>query len=267
MLDEGLVVAKTTDMIQTLAGRASFSTYTHQTKTLGEVYSTAKLVTIKGNGEVSYVFKHFADIRSMKWALLNVWAPGMKFSMSPQARMHREYNATRKMRGSGVKTPMILGAAIDDRVLVKEFVEGKLLSKLIGHILKGTFTDLTCVKSYGRDLGIMHRMGFALGDAKAENIVVKGDQLYFTDLEQAHEDGDQAWDIAEFLYYAGKLSLKEDALRVVADAFLEGYVGSNGNENISKALASKYVNPFRALVTPQVMKAIRGSLESHSGRS
>jgi hypothetical protein len=32
-------------------------------------------------------------------------------------------------------------------------------------------------------------------------------------------------------------------------------------------LASKYVNPFRALVTPQVMKAIRGSLESHSGRS
>jgi len=110
-------------------------------------------------------------------------------------------------------------------------------------------------------------MGFALGDAKAENIIVKGDQLYFTDLEQAEEDGDQAWDIAEFLYYAGKLSLKEDALRVVADAFLEGYVGSNGNGNIAKALASKYVNPFRALVTPQVMKAIRGSLESHSDRS
>ncbi|MDA4134277.1 MAG: hypothetical protein OK441_01735 [Thaumarchaeota archaeon] len=264
VLDEGVVVAKTTDMIQALAGRASFSTYTHQTKTLGEVYSTAKLVTIKGDREVSYVFKHFADIRSMKWALLNVWAPGMKFSMSPQARMHREYNATRKLRGSGVEAPRIIGAAIDDRVLVKDFVEGKLLSKLIGQVLKGTSADLSFVKSYGRDLGVMHRMGFALGDAKAENIIVNGDRLFFTDLEQAEEDGDQAWDIAEFLYYAGKLSLKEDALRVVADAFLEGYVESNGNENVAKALSSKYVAPFRPLVTPQVMKAIRGSLESHS---
>jgi tRNA A-37 threonylcarbamoyl transferase component Bud32/predicted nucleotidyltransferase len=267
MLDEGLVVAKTTDLIQALAGRASFSTYTHQTKTLGDVYSTAKLVTIKGDREVSYVFKHFADIRSMKWALLNVWAPGRRFSMSPQARMHREYNATRELRNSGVETPRIIGAAIDDRVLVKDFVEGKLLSKLIGQILKGTYSDLTCVKSYGRDLGVMHRMGFALGDAKAENIIVKGDLLYFTDLEQAEKDGDQAWDIAEFLYYAGKLSLKEDALRVVADAFLEGYVGSNGDENVARALASKYAYTFGPVVTPQVMMAIRGSLKSHSGRN
>ena len=66
------------------------------------------------------------------------------------------------------------------------------------------------MKSYGRDLGKVHRAGIALGDAKAENIVVKDGSLYFTDLEQAVENGDPAWDIAEFLYYAGKLSLKED---------------------------------------------------------
>ncbi len=266
-IEEGIVVAKTADMVQALAGRASFSTYTHQTKTLGEVYSTAKLVTIKGDREVSYVFKHYADIRSMKWALLNVWSAGMKFRMSPQARMHREYDATCKLRNSGVETPKVLGAAIDDKVLVKEFVDGKVLSKFIAQILKGSSSDLSFVRSYGRDLGKMHRAGFALGDAKAENIIVKGDILYFTDLEQAEEDGDQAWDIAEFLYYAGKLSLKEDALGRVADSFLDGYVESNGNENVVKAKASKYVLPFRALVTPQVMKAIRGSLESHAVRS
>jgi tRNA A-37 threonylcarbamoyl transferase component Bud32 len=265
MLDEGLVVAKTTDMIQALAGRASFSTYTHQTKTLGEVYSTAKLVTIKGNGEVSYVFKHFADIRSMKWALLNVWAPGMKFSMSPQARMHREYDAALRIRRSGVMTPRVAAAAIDDRVLAKEFVDGKLLSKFIEETLKGSAPEPLYVRECGVALGRMHGTGFALGDAKAENIVVKDGALYFTDLEQAVEGGDQPWDIAEFLYYAGKLSLREDAMRTVANAFLDGYVEANGRENVARAKASKYLAPFRPLIIPQVLKAIRGSLESHSG--
>ena len=265
-LEEGLVMAKTADLIQALAAEAGFTTYTHQSRSLGEVYSTAKLITIAGNGEgVSYVFKHFADIRSMKWALLNVWAPRMKFSMSPQARMHREYVATRKLKQAGVRTPRMVGAAIDDRVLVKEFVDGKPLSKFIEQTLRGDSEDPAYVKSYGRDLGTLHRARFALGDSKAENIVVKNDVLYFTDLEQAEEDGDQAWDIAEFLYYAGKLSLKEDAMGAVANAFLDGYVETNGVENVSKAKASKYLMPFRPLVIPQVLKSIRGSLESHAG--
>jgi tRNA A-37 threonylcarbamoyl transferase component Bud32/predicted nucleotidyltransferase len=264
-LDEGVVVGKTDEMIERLAQKAGFRTYSQQTRTLGEVYTTAKLVTIRGDGQVSYVFKHFADIRSMKWAFLNVWAPRMKFSMSPQARMHREYNATRRLRTSGVNTPKVVGAAIDDKVLVKEFVEGKPLSKTVEQILKGSSSDASLVRSYGADLGMVHGAGFALGDAKAGNIVVKDGQLYFTDLEQAVEGGDQAWDLAEFLYYVGKLSLKEDAIRVVADAFLDGYVGANGRENVIKANAAKYLAPFRPFIVPQTLKAIRSALESHSG--
>ncbi len=264
-LEEGLVVAKTADMIQALAEQAGLSTYSHKTKNLGEVYSTAKLVTIEGERQLSYVFKHFADIRSMKWALLNVWAPRMKFSLSPQARMHREYIATLRMRSAGVSTQRVLGAAIDDRVLVKEFVDGRPLSKYVEQILRGSSHDNTYVRSYGRDMGKMHRAGFALGDAKAENIVVKDDSLYFTDLEQAEEGGDQAWDIAEFLYYAGKLSIREEAMRSVANSFLDGYRETGGSETVAKAMASKYLTPFRPLVVYQVLKAIRGSLESHAG--
>jgi tRNA A-37 threonylcarbamoyl transferase component Bud32/predicted nucleotidyltransferase len=263
-LEEGVVVAKAADMIQALAEESGFKTYTYQTRTLGEVYTTAKLVTIKSDHQVNFVFKYFADIRSIKWALLTVWAPKMKFSMSPQARMHREYNAARKLRGSGVKTPEIVGAAIDDRVLVREFVDGRPLSKFIEQILRDSSTDPTYVRGYGRDMGIVHATGFALGDAKAGNIIVKDDQLYFTDLEQAVEDGDQPWDIAEFLYFAGKLSLKEDGIRVVADAFLDGYVETNGTANVAKAKASRYLTPFRPFLIPQVLKAIRGSLDSHT---
>ncbi|MGA2198569.1 MAG: hypothetical protein ABSG45_01385, partial [Nitrososphaerales archaeon] len=264
-LEEGFVVAKTAEMIQRLAEESGFGTYSHQTKTLGEVYTTAKLITIKGDGQVSYVFKHFADIRSMKWAFLNVWAPKLRFSMSPQARMHREYIAARKLRVSGLRTPRIVGAAIDDKVLVREYVDGRPLSKFIEQVLKGSSSDISYVKSYGRDLGMMHATGLALGDAKSENIVVRDGLLYFTDLEQAVEGGDQPWDIAEFLYYAGKLSLKEDAIRVVANAFLDGYVESNGTENVAKAKSSRYLAPFRPFVVPQALKAIRGSLESHGG--
>ena len=121
------------------------------------------------------------------------------------------------------------------------------------------------MSGYGRDLGVVHAAGFALGDAKAGNIVVEDGELYFTDLEQAVEDGDQPWDIAEFLYYAGKLSMKEDGIRVVADAFLDGYVETNGTENIARAKASKYLTPFRPFLIPQVLKAIKGSLDSHAG--
>ncbi len=264
-LEEGVVVAKTADMIQKLAEESGYGTYSHQTRTLGEVYSTAKLITIRGDGQASYVFKYFADIRSMKWAFLIVWAPKLKFSMSPQARMHREYIAARKLRASGLRIPRIVGAAIDDKVLVREYVDGKPLSKFIEQILKGSASDLAHVNSYGRDLGTLHATGFALGDAKAGNILVREGQLYFTDLEQAVEGGDQAWDIAEFLYYAGKLSLKEDAIRVVANAFLDGYVESNGTENVAKAKSSRYLTPFRPFVVPQALKAIRGSIESHAG--
>ena len=149
---------------------------------------------------MSYVFKHFADIRSMKWAFLNIWSLSMKFSMSPQARMHREYYAARRLREAGVMTPRIAGVALDDKVLVKEFVDGTSLSTFVEKVLAGRSTDTELVRKYGEALGEVHRAGFALGDSKAGNILIKDEDLYFTDLEQAVEGGDQAWDIAEFIY-------------------------------------------------------------------
>jgi tRNA A-37 threonylcarbamoyl transferase component Bud32/predicted nucleotidyltransferase len=263
-LDEGFVVGKTSELIQRLAEDNGFQKYEHETKSLGEVYSTARIVTITGSGQARYVFKYFADIRSVKWAFLNIWAPGMKFSMSPQARMHREYYAGMKLRAAGVKTPRVIGAAVDDKVLAKEFVEGKPLSLFVEKLLRDSGSESAQVRMFGRGLGMVHRAGLALGDAKAENIIVTDPGLYFTDLEQSVENGDPAWDIAEFLYYAGKLSLREDGIRAVANAFLDGYRESNGGQDVAKAKASKYLAPFRPFVTPQNLKAIKDSLEQHA---
>ena len=266
-LEEGFVLPKTEQMVERLATLSGMIAFTRKEKSLGEIYTTARLLTLRGatGNEAKFVFKHFADIRSVKWAILNVWSLSRKFSTSPQARMHREYHASVVLRSRGVAIPMVIGAVLDDKILVKEYVEGERLSDIVQDVLTGRSEETRTVERFGEAMGEVHEAGFALGDSKATNVIVKGDgRLYFTDLEQATEGGDQAWDVAAFVYYQAKLSFKEAGMKKVADAFLRGYKTANGIENIVKAKNPKYIAPFRPLTTPQLMKVVRESIESNS---
>jgi tRNA A-37 threonylcarbamoyl transferase component Bud32/predicted nucleotidyltransferase len=274
-LKEGFVLPKMEQMVDRLASLSGLVAYTRRERSLGEIYSTARLVTLRAapgtdagrqGVEARFVFKHFADIRSVKWALLNVWSLSRKFSTSPQARMHREYHASLTLRSRGVATPRIIGAVLDDKILVKEYVEGERFSDIVQDILVGRSHETLTVERFGEAIGIIHRAGFALGDSKATNVIVTrdGSLFYFTDLEQATEGGDQAWDIAAFIYYQAKLSLKETGMKTVAGAFLEGYRRINGPENISRAKNPKYMVPFRPITVPQVLRTVRESLEANS---
>jgi tRNA A-37 threonylcarbamoyl transferase component Bud32/predicted nucleotidyltransferase len=266
-LEEGFAVTKTERLVERLASLSGLVAYTRREKSLGEIYTTARLLTLNGasGGEARFVLKHFADIRSVKWAILNVWSPSRKFSTSPAARMHREYHASVELRAKGVAVPKILGAALDDKVLAKEFVDGERLSDVVQGVLTGRTEETSVVERFGKAMAGLHRAGFSLGDPKANNVIVSGDgALYFTDLEQAIEGGDQAWDVAAFVYYPAKLSLREAGTRKVADAFLKGYRAVNGAENVAKAVGSKYVAPFRPLTAPQVLKTVRESIEANS---
>jgi len=266
-LEEGFIIPKTEQMVERLATMSGLIAYKRTDKNLGELYSTAKLVTLSGvkGEEAKFVFKYFADIRSMKWALLNVWSLSRKFSTSPQARMHREYSASLALRSEGVATPRILGAVLDDKVFVKEYIEGERLSDAVQGLLSGKSDEAGTVEKFGEAMGTIHKAGFALGDSKAHNVVVRGDGvLYFTDLEQATEGGDQAWDVAMFVYYQTKLSFKDSGAERVADAFLKGYRRTNGVENIVKAMSPKYVAPFRPLTSSQVLGAVKESMDANS---
>jgi len=179
--------------------------------------------------------------------------------------MHREYYASVVLRSRGVATPKIVGAVLDEKVLVKEYIEGERLSDIVQDLLTGRSEETSTVERFGEAMGAVHRAGFALGDSKATNVIVGADGgLYFTDLEQATEGGDQAWDVAAFVYYQAKLSFKEAGTKKVAEAFLEGYKRANGAENIVKAKSPKYVAPFRPLTTPQMVKVVRESIEAYS---
>src|SRR5439155_2777094 len=126
--------------------------------------ATARNVTLsEGSGETNVLVKHITDVRSLKWALLGIWAlSARKFSLSPLSRLHREYHASRRLRELGVKTPRVIGVAPDERILVKENVGGESLSRVIHRLLRGWSDDATYIKSYAVAIAKIHRGGFTL---------------------------------------------------------------------------------------------------------
>jgi tRNA A-37 threonylcarbamoyl transferase component Bud32/predicted nucleotidyltransferase len=265
-LDEGVFVADATKMTERLAELAGMAKYGVRESDLGEPYSTTRLITISGGGrELSFVVKNFSDVRSLKWALLGVWAvAARRFNMSPLARLEREYQSTIYLRDKGVKVPKIVAVAPDERIIAKEFVPGPPLSTVIDDLLKGKGAGLRTVTAYGELLARVHEAGFALGDAKASNVVVAGAGLYLTDLEQAYSGGDKPWDIAEFLYYTAKLSTKEEKIREIASAFLKGYVSSGERATVARASSSKYLGPFRPFLTLGMTRVLRELMTEYS---
>jgi hypothetical protein len=100
----------------------------------------------------------------------------------------------------------------------------------------------------------------ALGDCKPENIIVNQDSgIWFVDLEQAERGGDQAWDLAELLYYSGhyaSLSSVEVA-QTIANAFLDGYLEAGGEiKNVRKVRSPRYVKVFSFFASPHILYAI-----------
>jgi tRNA A-37 threonylcarbamoyl transferase component Bud32 len=221
-----------------------------QVRDLGEPYSTTKVVKlVSGSRERSFVVKNFADLRSLKWALLGFWALSTnKFSMTPMARLEREYGAARLLRAAGIKTPITVAIAPDERILVKEYIEGDTLSHIIDGLLRGSEDGIDKVGEFAEVLAKAHAAGIALGDAKASNVIIARDGLYLTDLEQAVEGGDPAWDVAEFLYYTGKLLVKEEGMDNVAHAFLGAYAKSGDRSVLGRAKKPKYLRPFQPFI-------------------
>jgi len=265
-LDEGRIVSDSSLLVPELAKLLKFPSYTTEERDIGEVYSTTKVLTFRGTGrEASVVVKNYSDVRSLKWALLGIWAStARRFSMAPMARLEREYSMTSKLREAGALVPSILAVAPGERSMVKEFIEGPTLASAIDGILRGTNADLEPVTAYGTVVGKVHASGLALGDAKASNVVVSAGGLYLTDLEQALDGGDEAWDIAEFLYYTAKLSVREEPMRRVTEAFLRGYALYGDRSVLTKAKNLKYFLPFQPFLTPGMGRMLRESMADYS---
>ena len=258
-LEEGVMIPDASLLEKELAGLMGFTAYSTRERDIGDPYSTTRVLTfVEGARESSVVVKSYSDVRSLKWALLGIWAAAAnKFSMAPMARLDREYTMTRSLRRNGVLVPAILAVAPGERVMVKEFISGRVLSLVVDGLLKGGSEGMGHVSAYADLLAKVHCAGLALGDAKASNVVVSSRGLYLTDLEQSVAGGDMAWDLAEFLYYAAKLSTREEAMSSVARAFLRSYVSAGNRETVAKARNPKYYRPFQPFITLGMVRMLR----------
>jgi tRNA A-37 threonylcarbamoyl transferase component Bud32/predicted nucleotidyltransferase len=266
-LEEGVIFDDASKIIDELARISGFGeTYSHKERNEGEIYTTTTVLEISNGGKTAiFVLKHFSDIKSVKWAFLYMWAlMAKKFSMTPLSRLQRHYEAVTHLRQIGLRTPQIVGIALDERILVSKYVKGVPLSKYVEQIMNGNPENLSYVEKYGQALAKIHEAGLALGDTKPDNVLVLEDDIWLVDLEQTVENGDKAWDVAEFLYYTAKLSLREEAMKLIAETFLGAYRNGKNEQVIAKAKSIKYLAPFQPFLAPKVSKVIRDAMGQYS---
>ncbi len=262
-IEEGLLLVDEEEWRHSILESLGYDVKTRvRSRHLGEVYNVTKeYVVSDGSREVCFAVKNFRDIRSVKWALLNIWTiTAKRFNMSPLARMHREYRASMDLRRNGLVTPEVMAVVLNERILVTRFVEGTNLGQIASEIVRGRSDDTTPVTLYGEVLGRVHGFGYALGDTKASNTIYSGRGVCLTDLEQASKEGDKAWDIAEFIYFSCKLTPNAPACRMLSRAFLQGYLRYGDRKTVEAALNIKYLTPFQPFLVPNTSAAVRDEI-------
>ncbi len=262
-IDEGLLVVDGDDWLWQVVSYLGLSKNTKITQiSQKELYEALKVYMLEdGEKKITIAVKNFKNIRSLKWAFLNLWAlPTKWFEMSPITRLGREYVAMRKLREIGLNTPKIISIVLNKRILVTSFIEGMNLGKIIKDLLDGRDVDKSPISMYGESMGYAHKNGYSLGDTKPSNAILSHGKIFLTDLEQASEHGDKAWDIALFIYYSNKLTLNVSGARTITRDFLKGYLKMGSVDVVKEALNLDYLAPFQAILAPNVIKAIRDEM-------
>jgi Kae1-associated kinase Bud32 len=236
-----------------------------ETRQIGGVLNSVYQLTLQRDSqEQKIVVKKFKDWTGFKWFPLTLWSLGTKsFAVLGKSRLEREYALNQYLKSQGIPVPTVLYISPKQSLIFTEFVEGKTLTETVKKAVsaKHQEKELKLITEAGRKIAEAHRLDVSLGDCKPENIIVtKEEKLCFVDLEQASRDGNQVWDIAEFLYYSGHYVpalASTEAIELVAKAFLEGYIEAGGSiENVQKAASPRYTKVFSIFTQPHVILAI-----------
>jgi tRNA A-37 threonylcarbamoyl transferase component Bud32 len=236
---------------------------------LGGVLNDVYLVRVHAKGEErKVVVKTFKDWTSLKWFPINIWAFGTRtFALLGRSRLERECALNQFLYQKGFRVPRLLAINHDERLVFMEYIEGESLEKIIKKIVNAKSEEeiekkyLKILQKVGETFANVHALNVALGDTKPENILIgKNREIYLLDLEQSSKGGDKAWDIAEFLYYAGHyvppLAGAYPA-ELIAKTFIKGYLSAGGDlKKVKDAGKTKYTKVFSVFVFPHIIFAI-----------
>lgn len=230
---------------------------------IGSFVNDVFLVDVSGE---KFVVKRYTNWISLKWVTLNLYGLGsVRFSISGKRRMESEYAFNYLLSKRGLRVPDILGADIRSRSILFSYIPGDGLSSLLARIAQtGTIglRETTAAHTAGVLVAGAHSLDAALGDTKPENFIVdRNGAVTLVDLEQAREDGDYSWDIAEFLYYSGHYWLPaNNALSGFVESFVKGYLENGSARVLRKAASPKYVRIFSVWTPPNILLGIRKKL-------
>lgn len=245
--------------LKTASGLLNMEERTSALEAVGEFRSGVKVELKPLGGALNEVFmaeadnerfvvKRFSDWFGFKWFTLNIVALGAKFfSVSGKERLSNEYGMSCHMADKGLPVQQILHVNMNERTLIKEYLEGVNYTNMVK---KGLKTDnigeleknFTAVGAF---MGKVHSMNITLGDTKPENLLHKLGSVVALDLEQAGKGGDKAWDVAEFLYYSGHYSLTlNKRVKAIADSFIKGYLAEGDPTALRKAAGLNYIKVF-----------------------
>jgi len=234
---------------------------------IGGVLNDIYLIKAHSSGaERKVLVKRFKDWSGFKWFPLSLWSLGARnLAVLGRTRLEKECAISEFLRCEGISVPKILHVSHRKRLVFMEFIEGEDLSKAIKRIAKakgrGAAKDLAKIEKVGEVYARVHALRVTLGDTKPENVIFDpDDNVYLLDFEQASHDGDKAWDIAVFLYYAGHYLqplYSNGKAEAITEAFVNGYLKGGGDAGtIKKAGNSKYTRIFSVFTMPSVMLAM-----------
>jgi len=267
-LPEGKLFISSEDWLEDLSELVGVGEdYKVTENSLGELYTTAGFFTLESRDHKSTVtiaVKRYKDMKGMKWGVLSFWSlKNAQFTANPTERLCREYRGSRELRSFGLATPEVIAVFLRQRMIVTRFVTGKDLSKIETDFLEGHSEDITPLYDFGKDLAIMHNHGYCMGDTKPSNAILSDEdsRIYFTDLEQSHPGGNKTWDVAEFIYYSVRFTLKEDRARKLVNSFVQGYLSESEDPSVLESTATlRYTAPFQAFIAPNVLNAVKRDL-------
>ncbi len=258
-IDDGLLIVESNNWIYQIISYLGLGQNIKISQRREEFHEILEVYTLKDEyKEIVIAVKKFKDPLSLKWAFLNFLTFFIKrFELLPLSRLKNEYKAIRRLREIGLNTPKVISMILDQKILVTEFIEGVNLGKIVKNILDEHHVEVSPISLYGETIGYAHKHGYSLGDVKPCNAIFSKGKIFLTDLEQSAENGDIAWDIAEFIYYSNKLTLNAIGARKITHAFLDGYLKEGDINTVKKAISLKYFLPFQVVVSPTVVQAIR----------
>jgi len=243
---------------------------------IGGILNDIYLINAQVNGvEHKIIVKRFKEVSGFKWFPLTLWSFGARvFSISGKARLAKECATSEFLRLHGFNVPKILYVSTPERLVFMDFIEGEDLSYTIKRLdiepenLKNK-KELENIESVGELFAKVHSYGMTLGDTKPENVLIsKNKTIYLLDFEQATQDGDKTWDIAEFLYYAGHYLQPLPNIgtaEIITETFIRGYLKGGGElKNVKKAKSPKYTRVFSVFTMPSVIMAITNTISKIS---